>query len=233
MLRALATGSNDISWLSAYARDFHKRFLSLLSYQFKEFPSVLSLSICESATAGSKSDPSFSPLPLTKATLDSAFSPFDLKRLDSYANNMLDYHVILDMVPMVAQFYFLGSLQGKVSLSGVQQSILLGVGLQRKDMDSLEKELNLPASQLLAMFIKIIRKISTNFRGLLEGAVEAALPERSAVTDVSTAHDDVTDDKFQPLDVDLDEELREGGEEVDQEMKEKQRALIDALPLDR
>jgi N-acetyltransferase 10 len=233
MLRALAAGSNDISWLSAYARDFHKRFLSLLSYQFKEFPSVLSLSICESATAGSKSDPSFSPLPLTKATLDGAFSPFDLKRLDSYANNMLDYHVILDMVPIVAHFYFFGGLQGKVSLSGVQQSILLGVGLQRKDMDSLEKELNLPATQLLAMFIKIIRKISTQFRSLLEGAVEAALPERSAVVDVSTAHDDVTDDKFQPLEVDLDEELREGGEEIDQEMKEKQRALIDSLPLDR
>jgi N-acetyltransferase 10 len=33
------------AWLSAYARDFHKRFLSLMSYQFGQFPSVLSLSI--------------------------------------------------------------------------------------------------------------------------------------------------------------------------------------------
>ncbi|KAL8716932.1 MAG: hypothetical protein Q9181_008378, partial [Wetmoreana brouardii] len=32
---------------------------------------------------------------------------------------------------------------------------------------------------------------------------------------------------------DLDEELREGGKEVDRELKEKQRALIDALPLEK
>ncbi|KAH8700618.1 putative nucleolar ATPase Kre33 [Talaromyces proteolyticus] len=233
MLRTLAAGSNDISWLSAYARDFHKRFLSLLSYQFKEFPSVLSLSICESASAGSKSDPTFSPSPLTKAMLDGAFSPFDLKRLDSYANNMLDYHVILDMVPTTAQFYFLGNLHGKVNLSGVQQSILLGVGLQRKDISDLEKELSLPSSQLLAMFIKIFRKISTHFRGLLEGAVVSTLPEKSSIPDASAAHGDVVDDKFQPLDVGLEDELREGGQQVDDELKEKQRALIDALPLDQ
>jgi N-acetyltransferase 10 len=234
MLRALATGSNDTTWLSAFARDFHKRFLSLLSYQFKEFPSVLSLSICESATAGSKTDPSFSPSPLTKTNLDAALSPFDLKRLDSYANNMLDYHVILDMVPTIAEVYFLGRLQGKVSLSGVQQSILLAVGLQRKNIDDLEKELNLPSSQLLAMFIKIIRKVSTQFRALVEGAVAETLPEKPVGVEPVGAHDDeVVDERFRPLDTDLNEELREGGQQVNQELREKQRALIDALPLDR
>jgi N-acetyltransferase 10 len=234
MLRALATGSNDVSWLSAFASDFHKRFLSLLSYQFKEFPSILSLSIGESATAGSKTDPSFTPSPLTKAALDAALSPFDLKRLDSYANNMLDYHVILDMVPAIAQFYFLGRLQGKVNLNGIQQSILLAVGLQRKNIDELEKELNLPSSQLLAMFIKIIRKVSTHFRALLEGAVAQTLPsERPVAMGDADAHDDLADDQFRPLETDLNDELREGGQQIDQEMKEKQRALIDALPLDQ
>ncbi|KAL1980754.1 hypothetical protein VTN96DRAFT_3561 [Rasamsonia emersonii] len=235
MLRALSTGSSDSSWLGAFARDFHKRFLSLLSYQFKEFPSVLSLSICESATAGSKSDPSFAPSPLTKSDLDAAFSPFDLKRLDSYANNMLDYHVILDMIPTIAEFYFLGRLQGKVNLSGVQQSILLAVGLQRKNIDDLEKELNLPSSQLLAMFIKIIRKVSTYFRSVVEGAVAETLPpERPVGVEAAGAHDDdAVDERFRPLDADLNEELREGGQQVDEELREKQRALIDALPLEQ
>jgi N-acetyltransferase 10 len=235
MLRALSTGANDISWLSAYARDFHKRFLSLLSYQFKDFPSILSLSICESANAGSKSDPSYAPPPLTKAFLDAELSPFDLKRLDSYANNMLDYHVILDMVPTLAEFYFLGRLSGHVSLSGVQQSILIAVGLQRKDIDNLEKELNLGSSQLLAMFIKVIRKISTHFRSLVEGAVAQTLSsERLVEVETAGAHDDeVVETRFRPLETDLNDELREGGREVDEEMREKQRALIDALPLDK
>lgn len=234
MLRALSTGVNDVTWLSAYARDFHKRFLSLLSYQFKEFPSVLSLSICESASTGSGSDPSYAPSPLTKALLDTELSPFDLKRLDSYANNMLDYHVILDMVPILAEFYFLGRLSGYVNLSGVQQSILIAVGLQRKKIDDVEKELNLPSSQLLAMFIKIIRKISTYFRSLVEGAVAETLPSRKiGKLETAGALENSIDTQLRPVEIGLNDELLDAGRELDEEMREKQRALIDALPLDK
>ncbi|RAL00524.1 ribosome biosynthesis protein KRE33 [Aspergillus ibericus CBS 121593] len=235
MLRTLTAGSNDAGWLGAFSRDFHKRFGSLLSYQFREFPSVLSLSICESANAGAKLDTAYSQALLTKSDLDAAFSPFDLKRLDSYANNLLDYHVILDMVPIIAEYYFSGRLSGKVSLSGVQQSILLAIGLQRKNLDALEKELNLPSSQLLAMFLKIIRKVSTHFRNLVEGAVAETMPAEKAPTAqvITEAHDEVVDERFKPLETGLDEELREGGQQVDAELREKQRALIDALPLDK
>ncbi len=235
MLRTLSTGSNDASWLGAFARDFHRRFVSLLSYQFRNFASVLSLSIGESATAGAKLDPSLAPPPLKKSDLDAAFSPFDLKRLDSYANNLLDYHVILDMIPTIATWYFSGRLNGSVSLSGIQQSIILAIGLQRKSVDELEKELTLPSSQLLAMFLKIVRKMSTHFRSLQENAVADTLPADKVPTTEAgpNAHDEVLDERFKPLETNLDDELREGGEEVNAEMREKQRALIDALPLDK
>ncbi|RMJ24214.1 N-acetyltransferase 10 [Aspergillus sp. HF37] len=236
MLRAFTTGSNDVSWLSAFARDFHKRFLALLSYQFREFPSVLSLSICEAANAGAKADTSLTAQPLRKPDLDAAFSPFDIKRLDSYANNLLDYHVIIDMLPTIAEFYFSGRLGARVHLSGVQQSILLAIGLQRKSLDDLEKELNLASSQLLAMFLKIVRKAATHFRALIEGAVADTLPAEQVPVvnqDSAGAHDDVPDERFKPLDTGLEEELEEGGQQVDGELREKQRALIDALPLER
>jgi N-acetyltransferase 10 len=194
----------------------------------------LSLSICESASAGFKSDLSSITSPLTKADLDAIFSPFDLKRLDSYANNMLDYHVILDMIPTIAEFYFLGRLSGKVNLSGVQQSILLAIGLQRKSIDDLQKELALPSSQLLAMFIKTIRKVSKYFRSLVEVGVTEALLSEHPVDEPTGAHDEESvDRRFRPLGVDLNDELREGGQEVDRELREKQRALIDALPLEQ
>ncbi|KAJ5630104.1 RNA cytidine acetyltransferase [Penicillium herquei] len=236
MLRTLTAGTNDASWLGSFSRDFHRRFISLLSYQFRQFPSVLSLSICESANAGAKLDTSAVLRTLKKADLDVAFSPFDLKRLDSYANNLLDYHVILDMVPLIAEYYFSNRLAGKVSLSGVQQSILLAIGLQRKSLDDLEKELSLPSSQLLAMFLKIIRKISTNFRGLIEGAVAETLPVEQAPVSAPSggAHDDdIIEDRFKPLDISIEDELAEGGKQVNAELREKQRALIDALPLDK
>jgi N-acetyltransferase 10 len=65
-------------------------------------------------------------------------SPFDLKRLESYANNMLDYHVILDLLPIVASLYFEKRLGSDVGLSALQNSILLALGLQRKTIEEVE-----------------------------------------------------------------------------------------------
>ena len=232
MLRTLSNGVKDNAWLSAFTRDFHKRFLSLLSYQFRPFPSVLALSINESANAGSKLDTSSNVQPLTKLELDSFFTPFDLKRLDSYANNMLDYHVILDMIPQIAFLYFMGHLTPAISVTGVQSSLLLAIGLQRKVLEDVEKELGLPASQLLSMFVKIVRKVSSHFRSLVEGAVAETLPVPVASREEEEPDEGMTE-RFKPLDVGLDEELKEGGTLVNKELKEKQRALIDALPLDQ
>lgn len=251
MLRPLSTAtSTDSSWLAAYAQDFHKRFLTLLSYQFRTFASVQALSISESASRATTSSSSQASgiTPLTKSDLDSLFSPFDLARLESYANNMLDYHVILDMMPAIAMLFFTGRLKlppCNVSLSGVQQSILLAIGLQRKDLSDVEKELNLPSNQLLAMFVKVVRKVSTAFRGVISGAVEAELPEKkddeinvgagigASVNGTATAALPRISSRVQvPINANVDEDDPEE-EEVDPAIKEKQRALIDALPLDK
>ncbi|KAJ5656996.1 RNA cytidine acetyltransferase [Penicillium longicatenatum] len=235
MLRTLATGTNDAAWLGSFSRDFHRRFLALLSYQFRQFPVILSLIIRESANAGAKLDTAAAPRPLKKADLDADFSPFDLKRLDSYANNLLDYHVIMDMIPRIAEYYFSGRLGDKVKLGGHQMEILLGIGLQRKTVDDLEKELPIPASQILALFLKAMRKISRHFRSIVEGAVAESMPaEQKSLEPAGGAHDDdIIEDRFKPLDTGLDEELKEGGQQIDDEMREKQRALIDSLPLDK
>lgn len=76
-------------------------------------------------------------LALTSQELSFLFTPFDLKRLESYAQNLLDYHVILDLLPMVAMLYFEKRL-GEVRLSATQSSILLGIGLQRKSVEEVE-----------------------------------------------------------------------------------------------
>ncbi|CAM1504370.1 Fc.00g019610.m01.CDS01 [Cosmosporella sp. VM-42] len=236
MLRPLEN-SDDRSWLGAFSRDFHKRYLSLLSYQFRNFSAISALSIDESANAGAQLDAT-EISPLSKAELDRLLTPFDLKRLESYANNMLDYHVVLDLIPTIANLYFTGPLKSNISLSGVQKAILLAIGLQRKDIDVASQELTLPNSQLLAMFIKILRKFTAHFGSLVTAAADAELPkaERLGVTreDASGAHDDeIVDDRFVPLTVNLDDELEEGGDEALRTLKQKQRELIDSLPLDQ
>jgi N-acetyltransferase 10 len=235
MLRPLDTGA-DKSWLGAFARDFHRRFMSLLSYKFREFPSVLALIIHEAANAGAKLDDIEIPT-LTKADLDNLLTPFDLKRLESYASNLLDYHVILDLMPTLANAYFSDRLRDGVKLPGAQQSVLLSIGLQHKDLDDVSKELTITSSQLLGMLVKIMKKITTHFSTLVSSAIEEQMPKQQigvSRENASGAHDDdQLDTRFVPLTTDLDEELDEGGDEALAEIKRKQRELIDSLPLDQ
>ncbi|KAG9328103.1 hypothetical protein JZ751_016551 [Albula glossodonta] len=133
--------------------DFRRRFLSLLSYQFSSFAPSLALNILQNKNA--KQDV---PAALTSSELSALFSPYDLKRLEMYSRNMVDYHLIMDMIPSVARMFFLKQL-GDISLSAAQCALLLGVGLQHKTVDQLEKEIELPSSQLMGLFNRLIRKV--------------------------------------------------------------------------
>jgi len=231
MLRVLETGSSDPSWLGAYAKDFHKRFLSLLSYQFRTFNSVQALAIDESAHIGIKLlHESERTQPLDKAGLDELFTPFDLKRLDSYANNMLDYHVILDLMPSIAQLYFSGRIKGDngVTMSGVQQALLCAIGLQRKVLDDVEKELNLPMSQLLAMFVKVMRKVSLHFRKIQEGAIAKEMPKSETLR--GGLPDDINGDSEIDRDAvrnEFEAELAQVGADFDDEEKNRQKKTLE------
>ena len=55
---------------------------------------------------------------------------------------MLDYHVILDLLPTVASLFFEKRLGDDVRLSAVQSSILLALGLQRKSVEEVEVRLS-------------------------------------------------------------------------------------------
>lgn len=60
---------------------------------------------------------------ISRAELESAFIPYDLKRLEMYSRNMVDYHLIMDMVPTIARMFFLNQL-GDISLSAAQSVCL-------------------------------------------------------------------------------------------------------------
>lgn len=54
------------------------------------------------------------------------FIPYDLKRLEMYSRNMVDYHLIMDMVPTIARMFFLSQM-GDISLSAAQSVCVDGV----------------------------------------------------------------------------------------------------------
>lgn len=59
------------------------------------------------------------PSALTSTELTALFTPYDLKRLEMYSRNMVDYHLIMDIMPAIARLYFLKQL-GDVTLSVAQ-----------------------------------------------------------------------------------------------------------------
>ena len=44
---------------------------------------------------------------IKKEYLEQDISVFDLRRLDQYSKNMVDFHLIMDLVPTLAKLHFL------------------------------------------------------------------------------------------------------------------------------
>ena len=52
--------------------------------------------------------------PVSKETIERFISIFDLKRLESYSNNLVDFHLIMDLVPTIAKLHFIDLKQSQV-----------------------------------------------------------------------------------------------------------------------
>ncbi|CAE6402143.1 unnamed protein product [Rhizoctonia solani] len=213
-------------WIGAFAQDFRRRFLTLLSFQFRDFgsaPAFRQVTVLDSALLGLTTT---TEIGLTE--LNFLLTPFDLKRLEAYSNSLIDYHVVLDLLPMLATLYFGKRLGQDVKLNAIQSSIMLSLGLQRKTIEEVESELDIPVNQALALFVKAIRKICTRLQNLHKEALGADIPSQPSQL---PAKADGTD--WKPLAQTVEEELQEAGDEVTRELKTKQREMIDALDLSK
>lgn len=218
----------DSKWLGEFARDFHRRFLMLLLYEFRKFTATQALAIIELAEVGEKD---FKRKPLTITELTELFTPYDMKRLELYANNLLDYHVIVDLLPAIANLYF-GREAGDLKLLLVQAAILLAIGLQRKDIDAISKELNLASNQSMAMFAKIIRKFLNVFRDLQLKQIAEEMPELKDEV-VQEMDGEAEDVDYDAIEAKFNQDLEEAGDDAMKEMRERQKELINALDLDK
>ena len=64
--------------------------------------------------------------------------------------------MIYDLLPTLARLAFLGRVPS-LRLSSLQVVILLAIGLQHRDVDSIANEIDLPVNQVLAFFNKTVR----------------------------------------------------------------------------
>jgi N-acetyltransferase 10 len=197
--------------------------VSLLSYNFKSFTSALSLGILKDRK-GSAAPVVASPLgALTVDEFRTHLTSFDMRRLDSYARNLVDYHMILDMVPVVCRLLFTERMM--VHLSYTQQAILLGIGLQHKSVTELCDELGVSSVQILALFNKAVRKLSMHLK---------ALEEQDAAKDIADPAQSKKKKRLPgagAIKETVDRELSSAGQKATKEMRNKQKKMLHDLSL--
>ena len=212
--------------------------MALLSYpSFAKFESATALSILE---ATSRSSPTSSAsTAITPDELNALLSPFDMKRLSSYTSGMLEHHVILDLVPHLAVLFFGRRLASTdCSLSAAQQAILLAMGLQRKNVDALERELGLGASQALALFGKVVRRIVKALEDIRKEGMGKEIPDEREIADeglgLGNGQGSKKKQTFEALDETVEQELKGSAKEVSEEQrrqKEMQKEILGGLDM--
>ncbi|KAK3929460.1 RNA cytidine acetyltransferase [Frankliniella fusca] len=196
-------------WLREFFADFRRRFVNLLSYQFRTFTPGLALGLLQNKAV---------KIPhklLSSAELEVLMTKYDLKRLEMYTNQLVDYHLIMDLLPPLARFYFLNQL-GEMHLSAAQAAILLGLGLQHRTVDEVSSDLELASSQVLGLFNRTVRRAVSVLNEVTAQAIEASMGGPKQISnDKPSLH----------IGKSLSDEL----EEAAKELKTKQKAELERL----
>lgn len=127
---------NEPSWIDSYYVDFKRRLLSLFGYDFRALPCSLAFQFVgeknqNQGQAGEAIEDPDLINSISRESLERYISVFDLRRLDSYSKNMVDFHLVMDLVPILAKLFFCQTdlPKGAVNLSQTQSAILIGMGL--------------------------------------------------------------------------------------------------------
>ncbi|XBH86636.1 hypothetical protein VPH35_074259 [Triticum aestivum] len=206
-----AGDSIQLGFLEPFYKDFRQRFRRLLGTSFRHLNFKLAMSVLASKIDFSHHEPSEHDTNITLKLLRDVLSPHDMKRLEAYSNNLVDYHLILDLVPILAHEYFSEKLP--VTLHGAQASVLFCMGLQDKDIGATKEELGIEREQVLSNFIKTMKKLYGYLNNTAGKEIEATLPRLKEIE--------------APLSRSMDEDLDEAAQEVKEKRRVADEAAVD------
>jgi N-acetyltransferase 10 len=124
------------NWLDAFSYDFSRRMLNLLSFDFRKLKVDLASELINEKGSLEVSKDTMSSL----KELQMFLTKEDFKRIQKYSQGLLNCNLILDLIPVIAMLFFTRKVNK--GLSPEQAMILIGVGLQRKSFEEVEKELD-------------------------------------------------------------------------------------------
>uniref|UniRef100_A0A8R1I198 RNA cytidine acetyltransferase n=1 Tax=Caenorhabditis japonica TaxID=281687 RepID=A0A8R1I198_CAEJA len=183
MLKGLEHSGDDepsATWLPVYWREFRRRLVNLLSFDFSTFPAQMALSLLQ--LKNKSVEKQLTRHIIERAELALFLSNTDLRRMSQYGRNMVDSHVITDLLPVVGKLYFEQRMPQELKLAVTQSAILLARGLQHKQFEDVSKELDLPMNQIFALLTKAVRRIVDWFDEICETAVRSNLDAEDSAT---------------------------------------------------
>eukprot|EP00834_Sanchytrium_tribonematis_P002235 NODE_65_length_25825_cov_1.353844.p2 type:complete len:985 gc:universal NODE_65_length_25825_cov_1.353844:20937-23891(+) len=214
MLKSMQADSKVIDDFQA---EFCHRFIVLQSFDFKELSLGLSMAIINNLKLKNKKMVNYE-------NLYDHYLTSDIKRIKSFCSNLIDYHVLLDLLPKLAEHVILNQIQhenGSLTLSGVQKSILLGLGLQRKKAYEIGKEMSIPTNQVLALLAKSVKKVFNCLETLMLQHEDMKMPGKSTF-ELQSMQAPAEQIPLAPeLDADLEEELDEEVLKIQKESLQK------------
>ena len=92
----------ESTYVDDYSKDFQRRFSSLLAFDFAKFQPGTALQIL-----GWKDDQKES----SNLDLRQHFTAYDLERINLYTKGVVDYHLILDLLPNMIRLISTGQLR--------------------------------------------------------------------------------------------------------------------------
>ncbi|ETO27676.1 hypothetical protein RFI_09459 [Reticulomyxa filosa] len=94
------------------------------------------------------------------------FSDWDLKRLEKYCQNLFDYRLVLDLIPTLTRLFF--SCEMDIQLNYSQCAILLGMGLQHRNIENISTQMGIVESQTTSSLNKALRKMQKYLESVIE-----------------------------------------------------------------
>ena len=139
---------------------------------------------------------------------------------------MVNYSMIIDLIPTLAKLFFNNQLF--VSLSYIQAGVLLGVGLQNKNFDTIREEFDIETNQILAMFNKMVKKFVSNIRNIYEKKIEddEKIEFENKNVDLKTDKEFMKENKKNIL-KDMKKELEGEVEKINEKDKEDKRKYME------
>ncbi|CAN1345012.1 RNA cytidine acetyltransferase 1 [Linum perenne] len=204
-----ANESEELGFFAPFYQDFRLRFLKLLSSSFRSMEYKLAMSVLDPKINFTDAEPNQKQSVVSDGfskSMSDEISPHDMERLRAYTESLADFHLILDIVPVLARQYFRGRIP--VSLSSVQASVLLCIGLQQQNITHIEQQIKLERTQILSLFIKLMKKFYKYLHGVVSDEIQATLPR-------------LKERVMEPLSISVDDDLNEAAKQVKDKMKNK------------